>query len=217
MGHFCFGIHSHLPGVSEYITMLRQPADRLLSLYRYSRDNSEAHYHFAAKEKSFEEFITCGWVLETDNGSYLSECIAICRYLEALHPEPPLFGTDAETEAQVLMWNSICEQEGLPSVAEMLRNWSPGFRNRVFPGPAEFEQIPELIERGRRRIEQFYDRIEAQLAKHPYLAGEFFSFADITLFATAEFTTWVEIDPREERPALAAWVEKFAARPAAGA
>jgi len=156
-------------------------------------------------------------VLETDDGTYISECIAICRYLEALHPEPALFGTDARSEALVLMWNNICESEGLTAIAEILRNWSPGFRDRAFPGPADIPQIPALIERGKVRAGQFFDRIEQQLSAQRFLAGSDFSFADISLFSFVEFATWVDINAAQGRPALAAWLQSMAARPSASA
>ena len=156
-------------------------------------------------------------VLETDDGTLLSECIAICQYLESLHPEPPLLGTDARSRAQVLMWNSICESEGLAAIAEILRNWSPGFRGRALPGPAGLEQIPALVERGRLRARQFFDRIEAQLAQQPNLAGPELSFADLTLFAIVDFATWVDLVAADDRPALAAWQRSLSERPSAGA
>jgi len=152
-------------------------------------------------------------VLETDDGVYLSECLAICHYLEELHPEPPLFGTRPAAKAQVLMWNNIVENEGLPAIAEVLRNWSPGFRSHVFPGPAQIEQIPALIERGRALCAQFFDRVEGRLADRHYLAGENFSFADITLFTACEFSGWVEMVPTKDRPALEDWYCRVASRP----
>lgn len=67
-------------------------------------------------------------VLETDDGTYLTECLAICRYLEFLQPEPHLFGTTPRQEALILMWANIVENDGLPAIAEVLRNLSPDFR-----------------------------------------------------------------------------------------
>jgi len=152
-------------------------------------------------------------VLETDDGTYIAESIAICRYLESLHPEPPLFGTDARSEALTLMWNGICENEGYSAIAEILRNLSPGFRHRVFPGPADIEQIPALVERGKHRAQQFFDRVEMQLSSGTFLAGDVFSVADITLFTIIDFTKWVDIDAADKRPAMAAWYKKMSARP----
>ena len=99
-------------------------------------------------------------VLETDDGVYLSECIAICKYIEALHPEPNLFGEGATAEALVLMWNNIVENEGMFAIAEVLRNRLPAFENRALPGPVDLAQIPELVERGCARCENLFDRID---------------------------------------------------------
>jgi glutathione S-transferase len=154
-------------------------------------------------------------VLETDEGVYLTECVAICRYLERMYPDPALFGSGATEEALVLMWNNISENEGMPAVAEVLRNLSPGFRHRVFPGPANIEQIPELVERGRIRTKQFFDRVEGRLADNQYLAGDNFSVADITLLSIVEFATWVDIDATVSRPSTARWYQQVSARPSA--
>lgn len=156
-------------------------------------------------------------VLETDDGTYLYECVAICRYLESVHPEPPLFGLSAREQALILMWNSICDAEGFPSVAEILRNLSPGFRGRVLPGPADIEQMPALVERGRLRARQFFDRIEKQLSSSEHLATDTFSVADITLLTIVDFAAWVDLDAGQGRPALAEWHRKVSARPSAGA
>lgn len=156
-------------------------------------------------------------VLETDDGTFLAECIAICRYLEHLHREPVLFGGTPREEALVLMWSNIVENDGLFAVAEVLRNISPGFRDHALPGTGRCPQIPALIERGQRRTEQFFDRVEQQLARHPHLAGGDFSFADISLLATVDFAAWVDIVATRGRPALQRWYERVAARQSAGA
>ena len=154
-------------------------------------------------------------VLETDDGTYIAESIAICRYLESLHPEPPLFGTDARSGALVLMWNGISENEGYSATAEILRNLSPGFRHRVFPGPADIEQIPALVERGKHRAQQFFDRVETQLSSCRFLAGDAFSVADITLLTVVDFAKWVDLDATIGRLALAAWYKNISTRPSA--
>jgi len=175
-----------------------------------------------AKEQLTPEFLAINPagtlpVLETEDGTYLTETVAICRYLEHRHPEPRLMGKGATEEALVLNWNNIVEQAGFFAVAEMLRNWSPGFRGHVFPGTVAYEQMPELIERGRRRAEQFFDRIEKRLEQAPYLAGENYSLADISLLAVTDFAGWVEITPQANRPRLANWYAKASSRPSAKA
>lgn len=154
-------------------------------------------------------------VLELDDGTYLSECLAICKYLEAMHPEPALFGTTPRQQALVLMWTNIVDHEGMSAVAEVLRNLSPGFRDHALPGPLACAQIPALVERGRRRAEQFFDRIERQLQHQPWLAGADYSFADISLLVTTDFAGWVDIVPMQTRPALQRWYARVASRPAA--
>jgi glutathione S-transferase len=113
----------------------------------------------------------------------------------------------------VLMWDNISENEGMSAAAEILRNLSPGFRNRVFPGPLNIAQMPELVERGRQRTEQFFDRIEQRLSESPFLAGDRFSFADITLLTVIEFATWVDLDATASRPEMARWYQQVSRRP----
>lgn len=156
-------------------------------------------------------------VLETDDGHYLTETVAIAHYLEQLHPEPNLMGHTPLASAQVLRWNSIIEQQGMMAIGETLRNWSPGFANHVFPGPIEYAQIPELIARGARRTEQFFDRIEVQLDQSRYVTGDAYTFADISLLAMTDFAAWVEIKPQATRPALARWHTEVSGRPSASA
>ena len=156
-------------------------------------------------------------VLELDDGTFLSECLAICHYLEALYPQPALFGATPRQQALVLMWANIVDHEGMSAVAEVLRNLSPGFRDHALAGPLACAQIPALIERGRRRTEQFFDRIEQQLQHQPWLAGEHYSYADISLLVTTDFAGWVDIVPMQTRPALKRWHERVASRPAAQA
>ncbi len=115
------------------------------------------------------------------------------------------------------MWNNVVENEGMTAAAEVLRNLSPGFRNRALPGPLDIPQIPELVERGRKRCEQFFDRIEQQLANRQYLADENFSVADITLLTVVDFATWVDIDAGASRPSIRRWHEEVSARPSSTA
>ena len=68
MGHFCYGIHRHIPFCSQYITFFRDPIKRLISLYYYSHSTPEAHYYQIAKDKSIEEFLMETKLLELDNG-----------------------------------------------------------------------------------------------------------------------------------------------------
>ncbi|MCC5794243.1 MAG: glutathione S-transferase family protein [Chromatiales bacterium] len=154
-------------------------------------------------------------VLETDEGEYISESLAICSYLEARHPDPPLLGTGASACARVLMWNAICEQDGLAAIAEVLRNVSPGFRDHALPGPLPVAQLPPLVARGQQRAAWFFERIATRLQHHQYLAGDSFSFADLTLLACVDFAAWVQIQPQQAHPPIARWYAEVASRPSA--
>lgn len=152
-------------------------------------------------------------MLETDDGSYITESLAICHYLEKLHPEPALMGTSAIEQAAVIMWNNIIEAQGIDAIAEVLRNVSPGFRGHVLPGPVPIEQLPQLVQRGQIRVAGFFDRIEQRLAESRYIAGDNYTFADISLFATVDFSDWVETAAKATRPNLDRWYKEISQRP----
>ena len=156
-------------------------------------------------------------VLETDDGTRISECVAICHYLEDFQPEPNLFGSSAAERAQVLMWNHIVEQEGMPGLAEALRNRINMFKDHALPGPVEYAQIPELVERGRKRARHFLDFMDRRLTGREYLALDRFSLADITLRASVDMAARMarkfEIQVFEGRVALAAWHARLSERP----
>jgi len=151
-------------------------------------------------------------VLETREGRYLTEVMAICTYLEELHPEPILLGQGAAGKSDVAMWNHIAEMDGLWAVAEAFRNTTPMFSDRSLPGPDTYAQIPQLAERGRQRAERFLDRMNRRLEQVEYLAGDRYSVADITLLVTVDFTAWIKLDALAGRPHLARWHEQVAAR-----
>ena len=155
-------------------------------------------------------------VLQLDDGTCLTETLAICSYLEACYPAPPLLGRDARERALVLQWNSRIEVEGLLSIAESFRNHSRGFRDRALTGPQPYAQLPELVERGRRRAESFFDMLDVHLAQSPYVVGSHFSMADITAMISVDFAGWIKL-PIGERSHLARWHRSVAARPSATA
>lgn len=155
-------------------------------------------------------------VLELDDGTCLTESLAICHYLEQLHPEPNLLGRDAKEQALVLMWVDIQTLEGYLGLAEALRNGHEAFKGRALGGPVAYEQIPALAARGRRRAAIYFDKLETRLGESPYIAGERFSYADIVGFVNLGFAARAigGTPPVEGRPALREWSERVAARPA---
>ena len=156
-------------------------------------------------------------VLELDDGSHISEVIAICQYLEDLYPEPRLLGGSPEERARVSMWNAKVEQQGLLGMMDAFRNAVKGLAGRALTGPESYEQIPELAARGRKRVAQFFRRLDGQLADHTYVAGESFSIADITAMVVVDFAGWVKIEVPEELANLRRWHKAVSARPSAAA
>ncbi len=156
-------------------------------------------------------------VLELDDGAKICESVAICRYLDELHPEPPLFGTDALDKAMVEMWHRRVEIQGFMAAAEALRNRSKFFENRALPGPVDYAQIPELAERGRQRVAQFFGMLETRLGESEHVAGERFSIADIAALVVVDFATRTGSAPDDLPAAMAAWHARVSARPSAGA
>ncbi len=154
-------------------------------------------------------------VLQLDDGSYLSEVVAICQYLEELYPDPAILGSTPEERARVSMWNAKVEQLGLIAVMEALRNYSKGFRGRAIAGARNYEQIPELAERGRQRIFDFFERLDAHLGNNTCLAGDTYSMADITALVFVDFAKWVKAGIPEECVNLRRWYDDVSQRPAA--
>ena len=155
--------------------------------------------------------------LELDDGSCISEVIAICQYIEALHPEPALLGRTAEERARVTMWNAIVEQQGLWGMMDAFRNSAKGMVNRALPGPASYAQIPELAERGRQRVSQFFTRLDNQLADNAFVAGDNYSIADISAMVLVDFAGWIKIAIPDDATNLARWYAEVSTRPSASA
>lgn len=155
--------------------------------------------------------------LVLDDGTCLSEAIAICQYLEELHPQPALFGSTPVERAVVSMWNAKIEQQGLWAAGDALRNYAKGFKGKAVSGPDSYEQIPELAERGRQRAARFFHRLDEQLAARPFIAGDRFSVADITALAFVDFAKWVKLEIPGDAVHLRRWYEAVSARPSAAA
>ncbi len=153
-------------------------------------------------------------VLELDDGTCIAESIAICRYFEALHPEPNLFGATPVEAACVEMVNRQLEFELLASVGMAWRN-----------GPivaamaaGRFEQIPAAKTQGESGARAYYERLDGELAQRPCVAGERFTVADITALVTVDFATnLVELKPDDGLSNLWRWHAEMSARPSATA
>jgi len=157
-------------------------------------------------------------VLELDDGTIISESVAICRYFEEIQPEPPLMGRDAKDKATVEMWNRKAELEGMAAVGDAARNSLPMFADRATAGmPGGVPQIPALAERGRANFLRFLQRLDDRLAESRFIAGEALTIADITAFIAVEFSKRLEIEVPERCANVSRWRDEIAARPSASA
>ena len=154
-------------------------------------------------------------VLELDDGTCLTDTLAICHYLESQFAEPNLMGRDGREQALVMNWHEQILTEGFVAGAEALRNFVKGFENRALTGPKSFKQIPELAERGRMRLELFMAVLDQRLAESPFLALDRFTMADIGGYVCADFATWVKIPVREQWPNVRRWFDEISERPSA--
>jgi glutathione S-transferase len=155
--------------------------------------------------------------LVLDSGVTLTDAVAICVYLDQLHPDPPLMGTGAEDRAVVTAWQRITERNGFYAVMEAFRNATPGLKGRALPGPDDYEQILALAERGRKRVAQFFSLMDARLAGNAFVAGARYTIADITTLVTVDFANWIKLAIPDDCPHLRRWHSAVSARPSAKA
>lgn len=155
--------------------------------------------------------------LELDDGTCISEVIAICHYLEAAYPEPALLGKTDEEKAKTLMWNTKVEQQGLAAVADSFRNSAKGLKGRAVTGLVAYPQIPELAARGRGRVEQFFQRLDRQLSETEFVAGDSYSIADISAMVVVDFSAWIKMPLPVELSNAQRWYESVSSRPSASA
>lgn len=154
-------------------------------------------------------------VLELDDGTFIAESTAICRYIEEIQPEPPLMGVDAKDKGLVAMWDRRMEFDGFLAVSEAFRNRAKGFKGRALVGVAGVEQIPELAERGQARLQRFFDDLDRRLGESEFIAGPRFTVADITALCTVDFSGWLKLGFSEGHTNGRRWHEAVSARPSA--
>lgn len=156
--------------------------------------------------------------LELDDGEVICESAAICRYFEALHPEPPLFGRTALEIARIEAWTRRIESDGYAAVVSVFRNNSPRWDGRAEPGKRPpIPAIADLVTRGTLLWGAFVDDLEARLATTPWMAGDAFSFADITGLMTIDFAERAKLPIPEGHGHLRDWHQRASARPSAKA
>jgi glutathione S-transferase len=148
--------------------------------------------------------------LVLDDGTVLTESIAICRYFEALQPEPPLFGAGAKEAAVVEMWNRRAELNLLFPVAHVFRHQHPAMKELEVP------QVPEWGEANKPRVVEFLELLDKELKTRPFMAGERFTVADITAMVAVDFIKVIKL-ATPDLPDLKRWHGDVSARPSARA
>jgi glutathione S-transferase len=149
-------------------------------------------------------------VLELDDGTFISESVAICRYFEEIHPEPPLFGSDAKQRALVEMWNRRMEFNLLQPIADSFRQHHDFFKGRI-------RQLPAYAEVQRLNAEDGLTWLDRELSARRFIAGDQFSIADITAVVSIDFGRVSKIAIKPDQTNLARWHAEVSARPSAKA
>jgi glutathione S-transferase len=149
-------------------------------------------------------------VLELDDGTTLSESTAICRYFEEVQPDPPLMGTDARDRASVEMWLRRVEFEVAFPIMQTFRNTHDFFKGR----------IPQVAEWGAVCREQALEQLawlDGEMADRPFVAGDRYTIADITLLIGVDFGRVLDIRIDPEHKNLTRWYGEVSSRPSAKA
>jgi glutathione S-transferase len=149
--------------------------------------------------------------LVLDDGTIITESIAICRYFEVLHPEPPLFGVGSKDAAIVEMWNRRAEINFLANIAAVFRHTHPAMKELEVP------QVPAWAEANRPRIPWFLEMLDRELATREFVAGDRYTVADITMQVAVDFMKPVRLSLPEGASNVKRWHAAVSARPSASA
>ncbi len=150
-------------------------------------------------------------VLQLESGTVIAESIAICRYFEALHPEPNLFGRTAEEQGLVEMWLRQCEIELMLPIQFAFRHIHPALAEREVP------QVKEWGEANKPKALDFLAYLDWRLGDSRYIALDRFTAADIVALVAIDFMRAARIAVPEDHTNIARWRAEVSARPAAKA
>jgi len=148
-------------------------------------------------------------VLALDDGSYLTESLAIIEYLEELHPDPPMIGTTPRERALTRELERLAEMSILSRMGRIFFNTSP-----VFP---EEKQSRESAEQARAGLPNALKIMNDRIGGNAFVAGARPTIADCTLFAALEIGKVAGVNVGDEYPNLKRWHESFSRRPSARA
>jgi glutathione S-transferase len=146
-------------------------------------------------------------VLELDDGSVITESMAICRYLEELHPEPSLFGRNARDRARIEMWERRISNELFIRIGNVALNALPFFATRR-------TQVAAFAQAERQVVPEKWAWLDGELADgRPFIAGADFSVADITGMAASLLGEMLEIEVPASLTNVRRWDASVRARP----
>ena len=149
--------------------------------------------------------------LELDDGTILTELMAICRYFEALHPEPRLFGQGAKDEAMVEMWQRRVEFHLLVPISQVFRHAHPAMKEMEVP------QLPAWADSNKPRVTEFLEILDRELKDRRFVAGDRYTVADITGLVCIDFMKPAKLAVPESLSNLKRWHAEVSARPSAKA
>lgn len=149
-------------------------------------------------------------VLELDDGTILSESIAICRYLEHLHPEPALFGSTPLAQAQVEMWNRRMEYEIMAPITAVFRHANPFWEGRI-------TQVPDFADVARAQASERMLWLDGHLSDREFIATDTYTVADITAQCALLLGRNTSTPIPDEAANLTRWWKGVTARPSARA
>lgn len=149
--------------------------------------------------------------LMLDDGTVITESIAICRYFEVLQPEPPLFGVGAKEIALVEMWNRRVELGLFFPVAQVFRHTHPAMRELEVP------QVPDWAEANKPRIIEFLHVLDGELKNTRFIAGDRYTVADITALCAVDFMKPAKVAVPDDCTNVKRWHADISARPSAKA
>ncbi len=149
--------------------------------------------------------------LELDDGTVICESIAICRYFEQLHPEPPLFGQGPKDMAMVEMWERRVEFHLLAPISHVFRHSHPAMKDMEVP------QVPAWADANRPRAMDFLALLDRELKDRRYVAGDRYTVADITGMIAVDFMKPAKLAVPDTLTNLKRWHDEVSARPSAKA
>ncbi len=149
--------------------------------------------------------------LVLDDGTILTESMAICRYFEGIQPEPNLLGTPGLEAATVEMWNRRVEMHLLFSVAQVFRHLHPAMKALEVP------QVMEWGEANKPHVASFLKLLDGELAKRAFIAGDRYTVTDITALVALDLMKPAKLTVPDELANVKRWYAEINARPSSAA